>query len=290
MPIVYACVAPHGGELLPDLAGDKQRLFANLRRGMRTIAWQMRKSRPDAIVVATPHNLRVHGHIAVGLSEHSSGTAVEGRRHVFLKTDCDTELAWKILSAAEKRRLPVVGANYGTFEGPLSDLAMDWGTLVPVWFFVKEQRLKSRLVIVAPSREIELRKNFEFGRVVARIAEKEKERIAFVASADQAHTHKKSGPYGFSSKASVYDGLVIEAITGGKLKSILKFPNSLVGAAKPDSLWQMAMLAGVLEEVEMNGELFSYDVPTYYGMICAGYTPKGQRVGPSSMGRISGRL
>jgi aromatic ring-opening dioxygenase LigB subunit len=52
----------------------------------------------------------------------------------------------------------------------------------------------------------------------------------------------------------------------------MRFPQSLVEAAKPDSLWQMTMLAGVLQEVPMSGELFSYQVPTYFGMLCAGYT------------------
>lgn len=277
MPLVYACIAPHGGELVPELAGGKARLFSNLRRGMRTIAWQMKESRPETIVVATPHNLRLHRHIAVILSEHSSGSATEGRRRVSLRADCDFNLAWKILSKAEGRGLSVVGANYGTSEGPLSNLAMDWGTLIPAWFFLKEQRLRSRLVIVSPSREISLRENFEFGRVVARVAEAERKRVAFVASADQAHAHRRGGPYGFSPKAAVYDRMVIEAITGGRLKTILRLPASLVEAAKPDSLWQMTILAGLLEEVKMEGELFAYDVPTYYGMLCAGYTRAGRQ-------------
>jgi aromatic ring-opening dioxygenase LigB subunit len=86
-----------------------------------------------------------------------------------------------------------------------------------------------------------------------------------------AHAHKKDGPYGFSEKASLYDGLVVDAVRHGRLGSIMRLPPSLIDAAKPDSLWQMTMLAGVLKEVPMSGELFSYQVPTYYGMLCASY-------------------
>jgi aromatic ring-opening dioxygenase LigB subunit len=271
MTLVYACIAPHGGEIVPQLAGDKQTLFSPTRKGMRKIASQMKAAKPDTIVLASPHSLRLHRHVGVVLSEHSTGKVVEGRREVSLKADCDVKLAWRILGEAERAGLPVVGANYGTFEGPLSDLAMDWGTLIPMWFFLKEMKLRSKLVIVTPSREVPLRRNFEFGRIIARTAESEKKRVAFVASADQAHAHKKNGPYGFSPKAAVYDRFVKDAIDGGSLKSILSLPQDLVDAAKPDSLWQMAVLAGVLAEVEMRGELFSYQVPTYYGMLCAGY-------------------
>ena len=68
--------------------------------------------------------------------------------------------------------------------------------------------------------------------------------------------------------------MAVDAVRHGRLRSIMRFPRLLVEAAKPDSLWQMTILAGILEEVPMKGELFSYQVPSYYGMLCAGYTRK----------------
>jgi len=128
------------------------------------------------------------------------------------------------------------------------------------------------VLIVTPSRGIPLRQNFEFGRVIARVAEATKRKIAFVASADQAHAHSKDGPYGFSKAAAEYDRRVIDSIKRGRLHSILKFDLRFVEDAKPDSLWQMTMLAGVLDVVPMKGEVIAYDVPSYFGMICASYT------------------
>ena len=52
---------------------------------------------------------------------------------------------------------------------------------------------------------------------------------------------------------------------------MMSFPESLVVSARPDSLWQMTMLAGVAEKVPMKSELISYQVPTYYGMLCASF-------------------
>jgi len=163
-----------------------------------------------------------------------------------------------------------VGANYGALEGPASNLPMDWGTLVPLWFFLRKGA-KARILVVTPSRGIPLEKNFEFGRVVGRVAEAATRRVAFVASSDQAHAHRKDGPYGFSRHADEYDKEVVEAVESGKLSSIMKMRPALVEAAKPDSLWQMTMLAGALEVAPMKGALVSYEVPTYFGMLCAGY-------------------
>jgi len=279
VPLVYACIAPHGGETIPALAGDKFRLFAPTRRGMRILARQVKEARPDTIVIASPHNLRLPKHIGVVISEHSSGQVVEGTKKVRLHVDCDVEMGRAVIDEAEKRGLPVVGANYGAMEGPMSDLAMDWGTLIPLWFFLRVNKLKSKVLIVTPSRGIPLEQNQEFGKCIANVAEGSKRRVVFVASSDQAHAHRKDGPYGFDERAKVYDRSVLEAVEGGRLSSILRINLDLVEAAKPDSLWQLAMLAGVLDVVQMKGRLVSYQVPTYYGMLCAGYSlsPKAPR-------------
>jgi len=150
-------------------------------------------------------------------------------------------------------------------------MPMDWGTLVPMWFVVKEERVRARAVIVAPSREIPLSQNVAFGMMVGEMAEKSKKRIVFIASADQAHAHQKSGPYEFHRSAAKYDQFVSRAIQKNRIGSISGLTKRLVEEAKPDSLWQMAMLAGITRVVKMRGHLLSYAVPTYYGMICASF-------------------
>lgn len=87
------------------------------------------------------------------------------------------------LNRATKRGLPVVGANYGGSEGTASDLPMDWGTLIPLWFVTRGRKNDPKVVIVTPSREIPLSQNYEFGRLVAELAEKKSKRYVFIASA-----------------------------------------------------------------------------------------------------------
>ena len=240
---------------------------------MKTLALEMKRAAPDTIEVATPPKLRRQRHIGVVTAHYSSGTVTEGRRTIRLRAACDVAFAEDVVDEAEKEGLPVVAANYGALEGPLSNLAMDWGTLIPLWFFLRGGGPKRKVVIVTPSRGIPLRENFEFGRALARVALKEEKRVAFVASADQAHAHKKSGPYGFDSRAAEYDRRVADLVRQGSLEGIMGFDPDFVEGAKPDSLWQMTMLAGALSVVPMKGGLLSYQAPTYFGMLCAGYRP-----------------
>jgi aromatic ring-opening dioxygenase LigB subunit len=276
MTLVYACIAPHGSETIERLAPKRTvKKFQKTRDGLRTLAVEVGRAKPDTIVLATPHNLRLWGRIAVILTENCTGTLQASPRNessVSLKAKCDMQFAKELLARASRKHLPVVGANYGTNEGPTSDMPMDWGTLVPLWFMIQRCRRKPRLVIVTPSREIPLSKNLEFGRIIADQAEaNRRKRVIFVASADQAHRYKKTGPYGFSSRAKDYDRMVLDAIKKNRLKDILRFNADLVEAARPDSLWQMAILAGIADRVKLRAKVVSYDVPTYFGMICASF-------------------
>ena len=276
MPLVYACIAPHGSEAIEQLAtGGNRRKFKTTANGLRRLATEIGKKRPDTIVIATPHNLRLSKNIGVILTENSTGTLQASQRNrtsVSLKTKCDVEFAIELLQRSRRAHLPVVGANYGTNEGTTSDMPMDWGTLVPLWFMIPRCRKKPRIVIVTPSREIPLLENFQFGRIIAEQAEaNRKKRIILVASADQAHTHRRSGPYGFNERAKEFDSLVLDALARNRIEQVLRIKQDLIEAAKPDSLWQMAILAGVADEVRLKTMFVSYDIPTYFGMICANF-------------------
>ena len=275
MTLVYACIAPHGSETIAKLASKStMRKFQKTRQGLQQLAREVRKARPDTIVIASPHNLKLWRKIAVVIAENSTGTlqaSPRNKKSVGLKVKCDVKFARKLLDAAARRKLPVVGANYGTFDGVTSDMPMDWGTLVPLLFIIPECRPRPKVVIVTPSREIPLSQNFQFGRVVGEVSERTAKRIVFVASADQAHRHKKSGPYGFNKASKEYDRLVLQAIQRGRIDSIMGFRPKFVDAARPDSLWQMTMLAGAIDRFRMKADVISYDVPTYFGMICASF-------------------
>jgi aromatic ring-opening dioxygenase LigB subunit len=276
MTLVYACIAPHGGEIIPELA-SKSMLprFEQTRRAMRTIAHKIIQARYQTIVLASPHNLRLMAKIAVVTAENASGELQgSSKRSVSLHARCDIEFAEKLVQESLRERLPVVGANYGTSEGSSSDMKMDWGTMIPLWFVLKNKKIRPKIVIVTPSREIPLRTNFRFGRLLGRlIREDRSKRFVFIASADQAHTHSRSGPYGFNAAASKYDRLVLDAIGKNNLKQLLRVDPHFVELAKPDSLWQMIILAGLAEVIPLRSKLLSYQVPSYYGLACAGFEP-----------------
>jgi len=270
--IIFACIAPHGAEVITELAGDMLDAFAETRRGMEELANLMKQTKPETIVLATPHGLRLEASIGVVISEFTEGTLEANGRHVKLRCTCDRALAKGILENTHKAGLPAVGANYGTSEGPASCMPMDWGALIPLWFLAGQDST-TNVVIVTPSREIPLESLVRFGEAVADTAAASKERIAFVASADQGHAHKANGPYGFHPASKEFDEKVRQAVLKNDLRPVLSLPPQFIEDAKPDSPWQIAILQGVLNRFQMRSRFLSYQVPTYFGMLCVAYMP-----------------
>jgi aromatic ring-opening dioxygenase LigB subunit len=268
MGVVGACIAPHGAEAIPELAGNLLESFAETRKGMLRLADELARVTPETIVLATPHSLRLDGAIGVITTESTEGSLDGNGKQIRLHCECDRQLADEILKTAKLRDLSVVGVGYGTSEGPASCMPMDWGTLIPLWFLL-DKRKPARIVMVTPSREIPLENLVDFGRVIAESAGRSRKRIFFVASADQGHAHNSAGPYGFNQASKEYDEMVVNAIQSNNLRPLLNLSPQFVEDAKPDSLWQLAMLEGVLQSVPMKAFMISYQVPTYFGLLCA---------------------
>lgn len=284
--LVYACVAPHGSELIPALAGPYLDQFALTRSAMEELGQEMAAAAPDTIVVVTPHGLRLDNAINIVTTDYTSGILEENGGRVEAEFECDRLLAEQVLQEARSHNLPVVGALFGALEGPASRFQLDWGALIPLWFMEahwdrqpsehkpsehKQSEHKPKVVLIGPCRTIPLTDLVTLGRIIARRAEQCGRKVALIASADQAHAHNADGPYGFDPAAALYDATMQQIVREGNLARLLDLDSALVASAKPDSLWQMLVLYGATLEVPMQGRLLSYQVPTYFGMLCASY-------------------
>ena len=65
---------------------------------------------------------------------------------------------------------------------------------------------------------------------------------------------------------------MVELIRDSRLADVLGLER-LADDAYADSLWQLAMLAGAIG-ASYDVELLSYEAPTYFGMVCAAYSPR----------------
>jgi aromatic ring-opening dioxygenase LigB subunit len=269
--LVIGGVAPHGSSVIGEIAGEEFELFKPTRDGMEKLGERVKAQNPDTIVILTPHGLRIKGHNAIYTCEYCRGTLEGENNSVSAEFKCDKPLAEEILKRAVGEGIPCVGTNFGALSGPASNIEMDWGTLIPLWFMGARDEVKPEIVVIGPTREILLEQLVDLGRIIAEAAKDSGKRVALIASADQAHAHDPNGFYGYDPAAPEYDQAIISIIKENKLEKLLDMDLDFVERAKPDSLWQMLILYGASTVNPMKGEFLSYQVPTYFGMIVASY-------------------
>ncbi|HZQ66005.1 MAG TPA: hypothetical protein VFA66_12330 [Gaiellaceae bacterium] len=272
--LVIAAVAPHGGIAVAELCGpDEVGLAAATRAGLEELGRRFRAAEPDTAVVVTPHNVHVEGVLAVVVAGELAGSVEEGGRAVSLECPVDVDLALALRRALGDAGIPAVCVGYGSNRLHEASMPLDWGALVPLWFLGGRRSPPLPVVLVSPARDLPPALHVEAGRALATAAAGSGKRIALIASADHGHAHDPGGPYGCSAESAVYDEHVVRATRAGTLERLLDLDPALVEAAQADSWWQLLVLHGALGD-GFEAELLSYEAPTYFGMMCACFTPK----------------
>ncbi len=267
--LVWACIAPHGGELIPELANGNLDRMAVTRRAMEELGARCRAARPESIVVYTPHGVCIDHHMCVTISRRTRGL-LRGEDGAVVRAtfSVDQELAFSLSERAAEHGIPVAQAAYDTEWQPVDTIVMDWGAFVPLWFTARAMDPAPQVVVVCPSRLMPREQLVDFGRATSEAASGSDKRVALICSADQGHGHAADGPYGFSETSATYDRAYCEAVGAADFADMLAWSEDWIESALPDSYWQTLMLHGALQCSQAAAELLSYEAPTYFGMAC----------------------
>jgi aromatic ring-opening dioxygenase LigB subunit len=261
--VVFAAIAPHGGMLVSD---DERHVAPATVTSMEELGRRFDAARPEATIVFTPHNVHVDGAMAVIVAG-----ALESDEPAPLLVPGERDLALACLETLHAEGVPAVGVSFGGNDAAEAVAPLDWGCSIPLWFMGGRSEPQVPIVVVSPARDLPPSEHVRAGRVLAEATAGR--RVALIASADHGHAHDVAGPYGFDPAAAVYDALVTELVRNAELAGLLQVELQLVEAAKADSFWQMLMLHGALRD-GFDVELLSYECPTYFGLLCAAYSPR----------------
>ncbi len=272
--LVFAAIAPHGHLAIPEAcAPHEHNLAVRTREGMRELERRFQAARPESVLVLTPHNVHVEGALAVVVSAVMAGELEEAAQPVSMESRVDRQLAQALLDAIKWAGIPAVSVSYGGNDPEDAVMPLDWGVLVPLWYMGGRLEPPVPVVVVSPARDLSPEHHVQAGRGIAQALAASDKRVALVASADHAHTHRADGRYGYHPAAKPLDDLIVAAVAENDLGRLLAIDTQLIEDARPDSWWQLLMLYGALGD-EWQGELLSYEAPTYYGMLCAAYRPR----------------
>ncbi len=272
--IVVAAIAPHGGIAVAELCDESElEVAAVTRAGFEELGRRFAAAAPEAVVVLTPHNVHVDGSMAVIVAGHVEGAVGQNGREITLTSRVDIELAFSILGNLTRAGIPSTGVSYGGNRPTEASMPMDWGALIPLWYMGGRSEPAVEVVLVSPARDLPAELHVAAGRVIAESAATSGRRVGLIASADHGHAHDLTGPYGFDPASAAYDGRIVEIVRENRLADLLDVAPDFVAAAQADSWWQMLVLHGATAD-GFDAELLSYEAPTYFGMLCASFTPR----------------
>jgi len=274
--LIFACIAPHGSMIIPLLAEKGAEKSLATRTAMEELGKRVAATQPETIVLITPHGHRVDGSFSLLNNRYVQGTLgsePESNGHnITLTFEVDKELNAAIVEEAHALDVPVVRLGYAVPDEPQFWQPLDWGALVPLWFLGAQLDPKPKVVIACPDRpNVPWELSAPFGLSIRKAAETLDRRIALIASADMGHAHDPNGPYGFNPASAEFDAATIEAVQAEDLGRFLTFDQAWHKRAATDAYGQILNLHGAIEGLQFHPELLSYEVPTYFGMMCVAY-------------------
>ena len=276
--LVFACIAPHGSMIIPLLGEKGAEKALATRAAIEELGRRVAAAQPETLVMITPHGHRVDGCFSLLNNRRVQGTLgpePESNGHSFTLTfEVDRELNMAIVEEARALDVPVARLGYAVPDETQFWQPLDWGALVPLWFLGVPLDPQPRVVIACPDRGNMPWQLFPtFGKAIRLAAESINRRVAFVASADLGHAHDAQGPYGYDPAAQEFDIALIDAVKAQDLARLLEFDLDWLKRASTDAYGQILNLHGAIEGTNFQGELLSYEVPTYFGMMCVAYEP-----------------
>lgn len=278
MSLVFACIAPHGSMIIPMLGEKDADKAITTRLAMEELGRRAAATNPQTIVLVTPHGHRIDNCFSLLNNKRVQGTLgpePESSGNSFtLSFEVDRQLNDAIVEEAQVLDVPVSRVYYAVDNDTNFYMPLDWGALVPLWFIGMPINPPPKVVIACPDRnKLDWGLSAPFGLSIRRAAEKLNRSVVFIASADLGHAHDVNGPYGYDIASKEYDTALIDAVKAGDLGRLLEFDLDWLKRASTDSYGQILNLYGAIDGLNYKCELLSYEVPTYFGMMCVAYEP-----------------
>ncbi len=262
MPLVFAAVTPHPPVLIPKIGKDNLEKLKKTESAMKNLEQLMYAAKPESIVIISSHGQVFDESFNINFSADYAASFKEFG-------DFELELNFKsdYMSIQEIR-----AADESNQEAPIvmtSSSELDYGFSVPLYFLTQHQ--KNLPIIPITHSALDYQQHLKFGNFLYRQLSKINKRFAVIASGDLAHTLTKDAPGGYSKTGTAFDNQVVTAIKNKNFGALQKISPALANEAKETGLRSIIILSGILESINVEPEIMSYEGPFGVGYLVANF-------------------
>ncbi len=263
--IVFSAITPHPPILIPDIGKDNVRFVKKTTASMERLAQELYATKPDAIVVISPHGQMHTDAFSLNMSNEFEVQFKEfGDLHTKFSLKGDIRLIHHYKEILESKHRVVLSNSRD----------LDHGAGVPLYFLTKAlDRKKIRIIPVSYSL-LDYENHYKFGIALQQDMLNDTKRIAIIASGDLSHRLTEDAPAGFSHWAKKFDETLIKKISEKDTPGILKFDADFVEEAGECGLRSIIMMLGMLNTITYEPEIYSYEGPFGVGYMVANFKLK----------------
>ena len=256
MPIISAAIVPHPPVLIPNIGKENVNRLKATRDAYERLEHNLYSGQIDTLIIISPHGQMHLESFTMNLSpkfiinfeefgDFSTRQTIAG----------DLGLAYKIREDLETK------APLQLTSQPI----LDHGSSIPIYLL--SQHLPKIKIIPLYYCGLDLTSHYNFGRLLKRELLINQNRTAVLASGDLSHRLSKEAPAGYSPKGKKFDKKLIECLTNGEVKKIINLDQKFIAEAGECGLKSIVILLGILEGLQYQPQLFSYEAPFGVGYL-----------------------
>lgn len=250
---------PHAPVLIPEVGGGREREAAATVEAMGEAARMVVASRPQAVLVISPHSPRRPGHFGFWSGATLTGDMSRfGCPEVTLELPNATALATTIAERFHENGL-------ATWWVPAQPL--DHGAFVPLYFLTRSGWAGPTVVMsLNHPGEGGWRKA---GQGIQRAAQVLGTRLAIVASGDMSHRLRPGAPAGYEPRAAKFDQEFVRILRGGRYEALTQLDPALQELAAEDVVDSTLIAAHAASLEDSDHRVLSYEGPFGVGYCVA---------------------
>ncbi|HKA19060.1 MAG TPA: AmmeMemoRadiSam system protein B [Blastocatellia bacterium] len=267
--IVFAGIAPHPPLLVPEIGGNRIDQVASSQRALREFSRRLVNSKPETIVVISPHSP-----LEPQMFTARAATKLKGDFRDFRSPDVSLSFPNDLdLIDAIHRAARVEGIAFRSLN---LDYPLDHGALVPL-YYLHEAGWRGQIVVIGFTLQ-SIEHHLAFGRAIAHAAEAVQRSVAIVASGDLSHRLIVGGPYEYEPSAHLFDEQIVDAINRGDPAGVIGIEPALRERAGECGYRSILIALGTVNENLSEHQVLSYEGPFGVGYMVAVLTDKHQEL------------
>ena len=258
--IVFSAIVPHAPFLLPSVGKSATERLSATKTALEQIEERLLLSKPDTLVIISPHAPRYPDAWSANMAPKFAAHMQEFGDH---ETSIPARVNYLLLDRIHR------SMREGKIPFTLrSSESLDYGYTVPL-ATVANNLPNPSLIPLAPN-EGTLEEQIAFGASLYTVLQREDARIAVIASADLSHLKSQDGKQE-RQEALLFDAQVREAIRQKQPELLLKAATTLPTELHPCGERPIAMLLGLLRDLNTTSEELCYEAPFGVGYLTVAF-------------------